>query len=340
MLLVIFGAGASYDSIPFLAGQNRPDRPPLANELFDPRPPMMRAWDHYPIVTPVVPRLQHLASGDSLESRLSDLAAEAPDYSRRYNLLAAMRYYLQEVIGDFDQEWYTQSKGVTNYAALIDRIERHKKTTGEAVYVTFNYDTLLERAFGTFGRGIGAVQQYIDGQRPLLIKPHGSVTWGRVIDWHGNDLLDMGAPLNLAGSVVEKFQKLRVLNDFVWVNRRPPELMQQRFAVLPAIGVPLDSKTDFAECPVAHIQALQSALPKVTKLITVGWRANEKHFLELWHRHAGAEMRGLCVAKNLEEAAETAQRLSGAGLPGEFDAVDGGFTDFCKSATLDTFLES
>ena len=42
MLLVIFGAGASYDSVPFLspaigAGADEEFRPPLAKDLFGPR---------------------------------------------------------------------------------------------------------------------------------------------------------------------------------------------------------------------------------------------------------------------------------------------------------------
>ena len=60
MLMVILGAGASYDSIPHLrASRSGPmaQRPPLANELFEER--FAGVLSYYPQLQPIVPWLQN-----------------------------------------------------------------------------------------------------------------------------------------------------------------------------------------------------------------------------------------------------------------------------------------
>ena len=50
--------------------------------------------------------------------------------------------------------------------------------------------------------------------------------------------------------------------------------------VFPAIAIPVENKREF-ECPVDHLKQLRMFLPHVTKIIIVGWRATETHFLDL-----------------------------------------------------------
>ncbi len=62
MLMVVFGAGASYDSFP--SGlPNSTDwedrRPPLANELFDNRPAFGPVVSRFPRCQPIISRLRH-----------------------------------------------------------------------------------------------------------------------------------------------------------------------------------------------------------------------------------------------------------------------------------------
>jgi hypothetical protein len=67
VLLVVFGAGASYDSDPdhpppapagghLLTIENH--RPPLANRLFDNRPQFLTAMESFPECMPLIPRLR------------------------------------------------------------------------------------------------------------------------------------------------------------------------------------------------------------------------------------------------------------------------------------------
>src|SRR5438105_2029867 len=63
MLMVIFGAGASYDSDPTRPSANyvlpTPHRPPLANQLFDNRPEFAHDLSYFPECIPIVPLLRH-----------------------------------------------------------------------------------------------------------------------------------------------------------------------------------------------------------------------------------------------------------------------------------------
>src|SRR5271154_7113734 len=95
MLMVIFGAGASYDSSPtYTIGMQPPDeadpnnkenRPPLAKDLFENRPLFIRAVDAFPQCRSIVPRFRDpavLAGQKSLEALLQDLEGEAQTYNR------------------------------------------------------------------------------------------------------------------------------------------------------------------------------------------------------------------------------------------------------------------
>src|SRR5437867_2108861 len=108
MLMVIFGAGASFDSCPtYPPGSSAPGfggdprnkdfRPPLADELFENRPMFAEAIERFPQCQPIVPRLRSL-HGETLEAVLEEFQAKSDSYLRGKQQLAAVRYYLQFVI--------------------------------------------------------------------------------------------------------------------------------------------------------------------------------------------------------------------------------------------------
>src|SRR5205823_9977424 len=49
-------------------------------------------------------------------------------------------------------------------------------------------------------------------------------------------------------------------------------------AWLPAIAVPLETKQSY-ECPPNHLEAMREWLPQVDRILIIGWRAAERHFL-------------------------------------------------------------
>ncbi len=83
MILVIFGAGASFDSVPTrppVPGLAPLPRLPLAAGLFSDRPLVADALSRFPDCLPVVPYLQSVAVGDTIEHTLEILTNEAGRY--------------------------------------------------------------------------------------------------------------------------------------------------------------------------------------------------------------------------------------------------------------------
>lgn len=93
MLLVIFGAGASYDSAPShpppyrgslssaIPSGTETYRPPLANELFEERALFAETLKRYKQCLAIVPYLRHLGKRQ-LEEVLEQLQAEAVSYAQ------------------------------------------------------------------------------------------------------------------------------------------------------------------------------------------------------------------------------------------------------------------
>ena len=122
------------------------------------------------------------------------------------------------------------------------------------------------------------------------------------------------------------------------VENRPPHVTTNGWAVLPAIGVPLDVKSEF-ECPVGHLEFLKRALPEVSSILTIGWRANEAHFLELLRDGVRQPVTALSVAADQTSAQETLSRLSAAGVPMKNSIPSAEtFTRFVVNSDLDNFL--
>lgn len=160
MLMVIFGAGASYDSSstyppgasiqvrgesPEFANSNDYHRLPLAKDLFANRPMFVEAIDQFPQCKPIIPRLRDPAvtSGRaSIETRLREIEEEAKAYARGKQELAAISCYLARVISGCEAKWRENTRGITNYLSLLREIRRTHSGDEPVCLVTFNYDTL------------------------------------------------------------------------------------------------------------------------------------------------------------------------------------------------------
>jgi hypothetical protein len=115
MLMVVLGAGASYDSIPSkppgfpLSDFEAQYRPPLAKELFEPRPLFAGEMKNFPDCQAIIPYLQNPA-GASVEAELERLKGEAHSYPVRHYQLAAVRYYLHCMLWECVQNWTKTSR--------------------------------------------------------------------------------------------------------------------------------------------------------------------------------------------------------------------------------------
>jgi hypothetical protein len=184
MLMVIFGAGASYDSLDERDKIRPPDlafRPPLAKELFQKRQAFDSAIAETPEASPIVAMCEHaVARGEPIERYLAHLQDEA-DKHKDFGLvrqLRALRFYIRDVVRACEVSWPYPGGRATNYGLLLEQIRRWQARTGEgALYVTFNYDTLLDQAcLATYDVSFPerGMESYIEFDAFRLIKLHGS----------------------------------------------------------------------------------------------------------------------------------------------------------------------
>lgn len=351
MLLVIFGAGASYDSSPTyppgteVTGPegdrlNNFHRPPLADELFENRPAFAEAIIRLPECQPIVPMLRDLR-GKSLEAVLQDLQEKAEKYPRGLQQLAAVRYYLQYILWQCGNAWRGVVKGVTNYKTLLDLIERANMNTQPVCLVTFNYDTLLEDALSDFGLPIQSFPDYTK-KHPFyrFFKVHGSVNWARIVE---NEIQNTNPThaWSVTWEWIRRVAELRITNDYVFCQEYPTAVVGGRPA-FPAIALPVEKGKNF-ECPPNLIEELCTLLPQITKALVIGWRATDEHFLNLLRTHVEP---GVClhvVAGGLKDGEEAQARICQAlvnNRPTHASVSDEGFTNFIRSGTAEKFLET
>ena len=194
--MVIFGAGASYDSIdatriPSELTMKRPQRqrrrelvrnyrPPLASELFAPRPSFDQIIAGYPSVAIRAKELRTLPETANLEEEQDHLRGLSNADSTARRDLAGIRYYLKRVLWECGDEWFRFSPRETNYDLLLRKLRQWREDKGEVIsLVTFNYELLLERAIRASigGVNLGTIEGYVAHPSYKVLRPHGAVHW-------------------------------------------------------------------------------------------------------------------------------------------------------------------
>lgn len=279
--MVIFGAGASYDSAQAYRANPADSerwRPPLAKDLFLDRFHVFGdIVEKYPKLTHILPYLREPSSGRSVEQVLESLQEEGKDNPESHRELASVRYYLCELLQKLTVEWTSRINGVTNYAPLVREILHFNKPGERVCLVTFNYDLLLERALYTFGYQHRPPEEHLESHQILkLFKLHGSVDWSRLVD------LPNGTRLR-PDEIIEDADTIRISDTFVHANAtNPHEIHKFGKPIFPAIAIPVQTKSDqHFECPLPHRDYLLATLPHITKILIVGWQAKEAHFLRM-----------------------------------------------------------
>jgi hypothetical protein len=321
MLMVIFGAGASYDSaqaFPLLpqhatGGQQNfglpspaavdlagPWRPPLANDLFrDPNHAFGHIVQRYPKLTHIIPFLRQPSNGRSVEEELESLQARGG--AERKREFASVTYYLRDLLFEVSDEWRARTSGVTNYAPLIGEILDLSKAEDPVCLLTFNYDLLLDRALISFGHNPQDLElEYFLHPRLKLFKPHGSVNWARFVDRDRDTRL-------LPQHLCDHADMIRFTDEFILVsNVDEANKFPQGRTVFPCIAIPLQNKTqDTFVWPKRHREHLEGLLPSITKILIIGWRAREAHFAELLRNNLPRVNRIMVVGCSPSDAWET-----------------------------------
>ena len=351
MLMVIFGAGASYDSIPahpphagafFKTATNRSvigsdQRLPLANELFADRTDFARWILQFERCQPIIPLLRKASENSMVEGALENLQKEAGEYPERFRQLAAIRYYLHGMLWECDLKWQEAAGGVTNYKTLLDQIQRWRKPSQQICLVTFNYDRMLETALTSVGINIQELRDYIGSDQYKVIKVHGSVNWAREVNSSIADLNNRNV-WQVAHELIDRAPDLDISEKYSIVREYPIAKLSNQ-ALFPALAIPVEAKRQF-ECPEEHLAELCEFIPKVTKILIVGWRATEEHFLKLLRDNLSmVDLRIMAVSGSIDEANKVGERIEHAGINCKFEAGKRGFTEFIENREGDDFLK-
>jgi hypothetical protein len=334
MILVIMGAGASYDSIHSKPPSRSFDnRPPLANNLFDEQYLIKGRIQEFGRCAAIIPDLQNTADGKSLEQKLQKYQEQADSnperYRERYRQLAGLRFFLQNMIFNIDQPWYDSGLHISNHLTLIDHI--WGVVQDNLCFVTFNYDRLIEFALEKHGRRFFEIDSYISSKNLSLFKLHGSVNWKRkAVSWPSE--------ISVLLDVIENAQGLQFGDEFAIVDN-PLQLKISDRICYPAISIPVVTKSKF-ECPRAHLQTLEQLLPETKLIIIVGWRGAEQHFIEILINHIHKGIPTMVIAGNENDASITLRNLRSSGLDLPFSPSDKGFTGAILSGEIIDFVRS
>lgn len=334
MLLVIVGAGASFDSIPSLPPSGAPEtyRPPLANQLFEPRQAFEGIQRAVPQVMQIAPSLMRRAHKESVEDVLERYAGQVADYPERAIQLAAVRFYLQGIISSCEDNWYRQNPVATNMMALIDQIECVRRGRERPIFATFNYDRIIENALENRGQRFDGLKEYVDGGIPVY-KLHGSVDWMRRIRLERVRFHGSGWPL--AKQICDAIPTLPRPGMIERADEIPSSGIGNRIAI-PAIAIPVKGKSEF-ECPPEHLASFRAAIKGVTAVLTIGWRGAERHFLSLLRECELPPVSWICVAGG-NDAEAAIQEIQKAGIRGDFEPRNEGFTAFVANRGIERLL--
>jgi hypothetical protein len=350
MLLTIFGAGASYDSVDLSVVNSVRNnvnagisfRPPLANQLFDERREFVSAMNRYPQMSMLVPRLRRASNGKdgrTIEETLRNIQAEAEVYPQRKSHLLALEFYLADVLETPVNEWIESVGRATNYAELLDQLAGI--SLGSALlFVSFNYDRMLESAISDvlMRRIQDDLGQYLSNDL-ALIKPHGSVDWVQLLP-RENSYPIQGYGIS---DIIEHAESWNFHEGEIIIRRSGMSNSQFYTAPWhPAVAIPLDRGKTFV-CPPEHIQRLCTDLESVSRILVIGWRATEQHFIDMLAQRLPRDRPlSLCIVDKKEGAVTAHRNLEQAlGKIISFRPVElykEGFSDFVREARIRHWL--
>ena len=255
--------------------------------------------------------------------------------------MVSVRYYLNLMLARCQSDWTDQvTKGVTNYQTMLDQIEAQRVQGEKICLVTFNYDTLLEHAIidSLVGVPLNTIPDYISSDYKV-IKPHGSINWAHPIR---NFQSHRGNSQDLISDIIASVASLDVdAESYETVSDDPFARPYQR-PYFPALAIPVEHKQHY-ECPQEHWKVLEDCLRQVTKVLIIGWRANENDFLDTLVKRITKKARMMVVSGTERGADEVVGRISAkfrpTGIVHDFVPSKPGFSNFTSSSGWESFLK-
>jgi hypothetical protein len=289
MKMVIIGAGASYDSIyRYFEGADTSFRPPLGNEILDPRPAFREILRSYPGAQAYMAQVNALNDVETFFQQQWEMLKN----HRSDETLAAfinLQYCLQDLFIKISNNYANQ--GLNNYDVLVKWAHDFStKTNEEVLFVSFNYDLFIEKAFRKIYWDDKMFQMSEYCSYPLkLIKPHGSCNWVK-------EFKEKGTPFQMVQHRLFKtkanlFEINNNLKDEILINERNGQFHkpvksepygdeEKTIEYFPQILIPMKDKDEFI-LPPDQKKYLNNNLRKIDDILIIGWKGNEFEFQEL-----------------------------------------------------------
>lgn len=295
MKMVIIGAGASYDCSYEIFDQQHVSvwRPPLANELFQPRKSFREILDKYT-------GLQMLYSSLNAVTDIEEFFQQKWDFAIKHSAkellgsLISIQYALQELMLHISRQY--KHLGLSNYDILIaDAYEYAIKNNEDIILVTFNYDLFLEYSIRKIYPGENeygeflSIEEYIDSPLKLL-KLHGSCNWYKK---YKEGFINKDR-LFIANYLFQKrpsFEEIsQNIEKEILVRSFPMQALgphnEEFLYYYPELLIPFKSKDTFV-LPDSHKKYLYDNISKVDSILIVGWKGHEEAFLKLLNEKIG-----------------------------------------------------
>ncbi len=344
-IVVVVGAGASAGLRGVDVGSVDTDyEPPVTNNIFSHRQ-SARILSLFPGANALAATIAiEVSRGKGLEATLRELKDSGTSPTKEQ--FREIPLFLQALFAEISAKYTTLP---VNYSSLVERLLR--SGFEQVAFVTPNYDLFLEQVLATsfLGGPIGDLNSYIDRDRWLLVKVHGSVDWGWPLtvkvpkpdpwadeSWR-NSYLQVLRDSDLDHIVdssdvrfVENYGKPTWRDDDPWY---------------PALSVPL-GEYDFV-CPPSHIERLSAYLEGCRNVLVIGVSGKDKEILDLLSTSLPETLEAFTLVDNLSEPLpeETAYGRFTQAVPqllgaSHLEHYYEGFSRFIQNGRLDEFITS
>lgn len=349
-ILVILGAGASYDS---LGPANSGISPPLTNLLAESSGFTRSIVEKFPMARPVLVKLRHALSVSSttdarlrsfsLEEALAEYRQNSVNNQMTMKQITAFRFYLRELLYRSALRVQEQNDGINAYSRLVHELVNWSNKTNQIVcFINFNFDPLLEWACQVeIPFKPERLKDYYGGKRVFVLKPHGSVLWS----WE-----DEGIPEEIGiepyESVIDCGEPNGGESFVLHACKTPTDMFPDKNTNLfncayPALALPMTGEKTFV-WPDEQEDLFRNRfqIGAFGKILTIGWRGNEEHFVNLLtDRVSNHSTLWTVTSQNPGDTEEVLRNLSPVMSPttGRVQLTTG-FHDFVYSEMLDNFL--
>jgi hypothetical protein len=338
-LFVLLGAGASLDCASGHVTRIDNYRPPLTSQLFDSK--FESILNLYPLAESAAADIRPAVARDpiALEAFLRETLRDSPHRHLRRQF-RAIPLYLQHLLFDISA-WDPPHRGYTAHADNYSRLITAALELDEAVFITLNYDILLDRRLFVYADLVDMDSYIKAGENWSLIKPHGSVNWGRQVlsawDRPSHDVF-LAATFAALGDEfsLDEHITLRLAAEARGLRHEGADSSGGGGRLYyPALSAPLGPGDELV-CPPNHVAHLREKLRAYDglHLLVIGYSGLDDEVLKLL-RESENSLRSLTVVSESEEAAiKTKNAITGAiGLAGFGldQLISSGFDEYARS---------